>query len=241
MLVYNIYMTTQQSPATPSNEATPGNAATDINNNQPAPGGTTPPADQGGQVSITTEELRRLQRQDARARSFDRRTSIGRAKLPPVNNKQDSDPDSELANELNAERTLRLDAERKVMQTEVRLRVRDVLDKPEFKDLPQSTKNIILRNPAALTQSDNIEEALLDIEDFCFEQIDLNGSTKNTTTEAKPDPAPQTRVTPPPHGGGQSTTTSAEGDEDVSKLSGPARSSAMIRNSLKRSKGYTQN
>lgn len=225
-------MTTQDPatpPAAPAAGATPGNGTNGTN--PPS----TPPAAPEGKVTISTEEFSRLSRDAARGRSAQRRSDLSRSRGGAGSSDEGGDPNSELSQARAAQAA----AEKRAMQLEVKEKVRGVLERDEFKSLPQSTKNLILQNPAALSQADNVDEALLDIEDWCRDQSILIGSTPSGGTPAggTPGQAQPLKVETPPTGGGAPAPTKAEGLEDHSKLKGTAKTQAIIRNNLRTAKG----
>lgn len=214
---------TTQNPATPAAPvaATPGS---DPNVVTPPSTPTTPVVPEG-KVTIDTKEYAQLQRDAARVRSVERRRQIN-AGRPPVND--GGNPD--IAQAVQEANDRAAQAERVALQAEARNRTRDILDRDEFKTLPKSTKDIILKNPALLSQADNLEEAMLDIEDFVRESVASMGEvTPVVVTPAQP----VGHDAPPVVNNGAPAPAGAVGDEDISKLSGPARSQAMIRNTIR--------
>jgi len=228
-------MTNNQNPATHSQESTPGDVpavATPSSVPTPAPQG-----DQGGtsdgKVSIDLKEYRDLQRAKARTLSFDKRVSIQNKNRQA--NGQDPQDDDQVTEQIRNLENQKSEAERKVLQMEVRDKVRTLLDQDEFKTLPKSTKDLILKNPAMLSNADNLEEAMLDIEDFCRDQaLALESSAQGQNGGNKPE---QKNEIPPVINSGSPAPVVAVGLEDLSKLSGPARSQAAIRNKLKEARG----
>lgn len=225
-----------QTPATPAPAATPGSSS---QNSNPAP--VTPPAstsgasgnDQGGKVTITTKEFAQLSRDAARGRSAQRRGEIRH--VPPADG---STPDVNL--EIQEANKRADDSEKRALQIEVKDKVRDLLEKPEFEKIPKSTKAVILANPASLSKADNLEEALLDIEDFVRDQVltlEL-GLTDNRGGATPPaNNNPPGHATPPASGAGAPANAGAAGLEDLTKLTGAARSQAAIRNAIKTARG----
>lgn len=225
-------------PATPPQGATPGSDAQ--NNNQPPV--VTPAPQQGpqgnnqeGQITITAKEYRDLQRAKARTLSFDKRINLNLNKNQTTKTNDDGEgSDPELVERLASSEEARQAAERRALQAEVGSKVRDILDKDEFKAIPKSTRELILKNPAMLSKADNLEEALLDIEDFLRENV--------IGIDSVPIPMPQNNAgqkneTPPVINSGAPAPVEAAGLEDVSKLTGTARSQAMIRNKMREARG----
>jgi hypothetical protein len=227
-------MTNNQNPATPAPAATPGNVpAVDPTSSVTTPA---PTGDQGGtsdgKVSIDLKEYRDLQRAKARTLSFDKRVKIQSSRQANGQDPQDDDQVTEQIRNLESQKS---EAERKVLQMEVRDKVRNLLDQDEFKVLPKSTKDLILKNPAMLSDADNLEEAMLDIEDFCREKAqEAESSTQVQNGGNKPEIK---NDVPPVVNSGSPAPVAAVGLEDLSKLSGPARSQAAIRNKLKEARG----
>ena len=225
-----------QNPATPAQAATPGSVPAVVTTPSvvtPAPNG-----DKGnlsdGKVTIDLKEYRDLQRAKARTLSFDKRASLPNRQAPQtIKNPDGSDADPEIVERLNQSEVLRKDAEKRAMRLEVKGKVRDLLEKPEYSVLPKSTKDLILENPAMLSSAETLDEALLDIEDWVGAKVlELNipgaGAGKPNT--------PAGHDTPPTGAGGPAPVRGTE-PEDLSKLRGPARSQAAIRNAMKSARG----
>lgn len=230
--MYNVDMNTQN-PATPvvpaGTPATPGSDAGVIT----TPPTTTNPVVPEGKVTISTKEFAQLSRDAARGRSAQKRSQLNAGKGLP-GTIDTGNPD---VNQVVKEAQDRAaEAERKALQLQVKDRVRDLLDKEEFKNLPKSTRELIMKNPASLSEAEDLEEALLDIEDFVRDQViplDLNlpGSTTPPVT------TPPGVTTPPVTNNGTPAPAKAVELEDLSKLTGSARSTAAIRNSMKKARG----
>lgn len=228
--MYNIDMNIQ-SPATPTTTpvvATPGSESVVVT----TPPTTANPVVPEGKVTISTKEFAQLSRDAARGRSAQKRIQINSGKLPGTIDTGNPD-----VNQVVKEAQDRAaEAERKALQLQVKDRVRDLLDKDEFKNLPKSTRELIMKNPAGLSEAEDLEEALLDIEDFVRDQViplDLNlpGSTTPPVT------TPPGVTTPPVTNNGTPAPAKAVELEDLSKLTGSARSTAAIRNSMKKARG----
>lgn len=216
----------EQVPATPPANAgaAPGNNANVIT----PPSTVTPPAVPEGKVTIETKEYAQLQRDAARGRSAQRRADLGKGTAAPVASTGNADVD-EAIREANQKAA---DAELRATQAEIRGEVRDLLEKDEFKVLPKSTKDLILKNPAMLSEATTKEEALLDIEDYVRDQVAAMGT--GTAAPAGPGTKEPDKVeTPPSMGGGAPAAAGANQPEDLTNLRGPARSQAAIRNALK--------
>lgn len=225
-----------QNPATPPAQAgaTPGSDANVIT----PPSTTTPPVVPEGKVTISTKEYADLQRAKARTLSFEKRLALKNNSSIPLTNPDGSPMDDasiqRIATAVNAQQA----AEKRALQAEVRGKVRDLLEKDEFRVLPRSTKDLILKNPAMLSEADTLDEAMLDIEDFVRESV----ASMETPIQVGGTPAPKTPENPsghetPPASGSAPAPTHAVQLEDVSNLKGPARSQAIIRNALKKRDG----
>ena len=222
-----------QNPATPPQGAIPGSAPAVVAT-PPASTPSSTPGQQGnldGKVTIDLKEYRDLQRAKARTLSFDKRVALGKGATPTtMKNPDGSDADPEIVDRLNQSESLRKEAEKKAMRLEVKGKVRDLLEKPEYAVLPKSTKDLILENPAMLSSAETLDEALLDIEDWVGAKVlELNipGSGAN-----KPNNNPTGHDTPPVGASGPAPVRGVE-PEDLSKLRGTARSQAAIRNAIK--------
>jgi len=235
-----------QNPATPAQAATPGNGPQGSGTPSPvsSPAGT--PTGQGNQaegtVTISTKEFAELLRAKARSVSFEKRAQfVARQKSntsQPMNREGGDDP--ELVAQLQREQEARADSDRRALRAEVTLKVRDLLDKEEFKALPFSTKALIIKNPSSLSEADNIDEALLDIEDFVREQVaglNLPAQPQNNSQAGSRSENPAGHESPLPVSAGAPNPVSAVELEDVSKLDGVSRSRAVLRNSLKKARG----
>lgn len=226
---------TNPNPATPAQAATPGSGETVVTT---PPSGTPAPATPGvqgnesgeGKVTIDLKEYRDLQRAKARTLSFDKRAGLRKPEANPGTNSGDGDP--ELVERLNKAESDRQAAERRALQAEVKGSVRDLLDREEFKPLPESTRQLILKNPAMLSEADNLEEALLDIEEFVRDEVLKMGTTPKVPTST-PNPSPAGHETPPTVTPGSPAPSPAAGMEDLSKLRGADRSRAAIRNAMR--------
>ena len=122
-----------------------------------------------------------------------------------------------------------------------------ILNKEEYKDLPKSTSDLILKNPAALSNAETLDEALLDIEDFIREQtIEIQDKSKNLQTipgEGQPGQQPKNlpgHETPPATTAGAPAPAEPNSLEDINSLSGPARSRAILRNSIRKKEGVKE-
>ena len=244
-----------ENPVTPAANA----AATPGNNGQSAPQSSAAPSTQSGtplgqegkpddKVTIPLKEYRDLQRDHARVLSFDKRKQFNSSRnnnapgFQPANNGSGENNDPEIVEQLRVSQERTEAAERESLQLKVKDGVRTILAKPEFANLPESTKNLILKNPAMLSEANNVDEALLDIEDYIRE----TASTISTPNQNQSGQGGGSRSTPPGHevpptvSVGAAAPTNAEGLEDTSSLTGVARSRAVLRNAAKKARGIKQ-
>lgn len=234
-------------PATPAQAAAPGNVPQGSGTPSPVtPPVTTPGsgAQAEGTVTISTKEFAELQRAKARSLAFDRRADFRkRNPLPPQAPHGEGSEDPEILEQLRKEQEARAEADLRAYRAEVTLKVRDLLDKEEFKALPASTRALILKSPHMLSEADNVEEALLDIEEFVREQVAGLAIPPVIVNQNQPGPGgsragtPAGHETPPAVSAGAPTPPTAIEEEDVSKLTGVARSRAVLRNAMKKARG----
>lgn len=226
---------TTSNPATPAqNAATPGSG--EHNGSAPAatpaaPATTAPGNNNAGTVTIPVEQFAQLNRDAARARSFG-----SRVYKKPTQPTANIDPNDPAAGALAQAEAARADAERRAMQAEVRGKVRDLLADDRFKELPKSTKDLILQSPHMLTQAETLDEAMYDIEDKLIELAGSSNPNPNPSNPnpSNPNPQPANRETPPVVTPGAPASIDAGALEDTSQLRGPARSTAALRNAFKK-------
>ena len=226
-------------PASPAQAAAPG---TQPDPNQPPTTTPAPPASPEGKVMITNEEYADLQRQKARLAALQRSGNRPRAAARPAAADPTADPDAAVAEEVQRERERSAALQQQIFDRDVRDHARDLLAKPEYAKLPESTKRLILRNPASYIQSADLESAKMDLEDFLREEI---AAVPPSTTPPGQPPAPAHRnaneppghETPPHVGAGSPAAPPSDQLEDLSRLSGPARSQAAFRNAVKKKQG----
>lgn len=231
-------------PATPAQAATPGN----VPQGPATPSAATPPvttpgsgAQPEGTVTISTKEFAELQRAKARSLAFDRRADFQKRNPPTTRAPHgEGSDDPEVVEQLRLSQEKEAESDRRAYRAEVMLKVRDLLDKEEFKALPASTRALILKNPHMLSEADNVEEALLDIEEFVRDQV--VGLAIPPVVQI-PGPGggraatPAGHETPPVVSAGAPTPPTAVEEEDISKLTGMARSRAILRNLVKKARG----
>lgn len=232
----------EQTPATPAPAAAPGSSEP-----KPAtpPAGSTPGAPQGsgdqpeeGKVTISAKEYRELQRQKARLQSFQKRNALkGGQPKASEGNEPGGDASEEVLTELNNLREKTAKDELKILRFEVKEGVANIFSKPEYSKLPKSVKDLIMKNPSALSDADNVEEALIDIEDFVIDQVS-ELPTEPAQPQNGPGGTPQAanppgHETPKPAGTG-APAPGVSDDEDISSLTGAARSRAILRNVVRK-------
>jgi len=218
-------------PVTPAQAATPGQPAPQ--NPNPAP----PANPAEGQVTITAKEYAQLQRNQARLEAFQRRASIpSRRPAPPASRPSAADPNEDPNEDLLREQGRASALEKELFDERVKNRTRDLLEKPEYKDLPESTKRLILRNPSSLSEAEDVDAALADIEDFILTEAVTPGQKPNAAAPA-PTAEPRGHETPAAPSGAAAPVAGQQVLEDVSNLHGNARSRAVLRNKMKEARG----
>lgn len=227
---------TTTNPATPAQAATPGNTE-QIKPTTPA---VAPVSNQGqgepqeGKVTISTKEFAQLQRDSARVRSFEKRKQFTIKQNAYQNQTTGSDDQTnEEIQRLSSEKAA---AESRALRAEVRSQVQELVNKEEFKAIPKSTRDLILKNPQMLSNADNVEEALLDIEDFLREQA-TEAKLSGQGQQSAPAGSPAGHETPPVVNAGAPAPAGSAGLEDISNLHGPSRSRAVLRNKIQQSRG----
>lgn len=236
-------------PATPAKAATPGNGQPE----KTQPSSSFAPATQNGtqgnaegKVTISTKEYADLQRAKARSLSFDRRSQFNSSRNNPSTRPASGVAATPEAEAVASAEDRAVQAERRALQSEVRDNVRDILAKAEYQNIPASTRDLILKNPQMLSNADNLEEALLDIEDFLIEEsgkIEAGGdniTVVNKGPEAAARHGATTSHEVPATSASGAATPSGSDLEDTSNLTGSARSRAILRNSMKKSKSAAQ-
>jgi len=110
----------------------------------------------------------------------------------------------------------------------VKDKVRDLMDSDEYKNIPATIRKAIIRNPLGFVNrsSESLEDAVADIQDYLDEELD-NPSVK---PQGQPEPDNQT---PPVSGSGPAKPTEHQ-EVDVTGKTGPARSTAILQNLLRR-------
>lgn len=218
-----------ENPVTPAQAATPGNGQPNVPN-QPATPPAQAPAQPAAEVKVDPKEYADLLRDQARLRSLQRRKpQAAQAAAEP------GDPNDEIVQARNE--TQRLKDE--LFQRDVKDGVRDLLAKPEFAALPESTRKLILKAPHTLSEAKDQESVLADIEEFLSEEAAAL-KAQPTRQQVPPPHQPQGHETPPKVGTGSPVAPPPEGLEDVSGLTGPARSRAVFRNLQKKQKGIKE-
>jgi hypothetical protein len=124
------------------------------------------------------------------------------------------------------------------MQAEVRGKVRDLLSTDKYKNIPDSTKKLILEKPHMLSDAETLEDAMFDIEDkldeYALSSTPLPGQPTAPITPAA------SRETPPATHSGAPAPVDAGVVVDTSNLRGTARSVGVLKNAfLKATPGAT--
>lgn len=212
------------------------------NNNTPSPGANQPEGGKkdpngGGKVEIDEAELNQLRRDAGRHRAKkadDRKNrDSNRARVRSGENPGDDDDDEikrrdEVINQKDSE----------IVRLKVDTKVRDLLDSDEFKALPKAIKSAVRRNPMGFVRPESKEfgHYVEDIEDYLQDALDdVDEQPNNTEKKADEDDTEKTRQTPPAKGSGPSSPNGSA-EESLEGKTGPARSTAVLRNMLKKGK-----
>ena len=147
------------------------------------------------------------------------------------------DPESAAIEEANQRAQV---AEQKAMQLEVRGKVRDLIADDRFKNIPESTKELILQTPHMLSNADSLDEAMFDIEDKLVDIAEKVGTDQGITPEATPQtppgnpPTQSVGETPPVVTPGAPAPVDAAVLQDTENLRGTERSVAALGNAFKK-------
>jgi hypothetical protein len=228
------YYFCMSNPATPAQAATPGQE--EQGSNPPvvtpaAPASPAPGNNNAGVVTIPVEEYARLNRDAARTRSFDKRVY-----QKPTSQKVNADPNDPSATAIAEANAARDAAEKRAMQAEVRGKVRDLLADDRFKELPKTTKDLILQSPHMLTQAETLDEAMYDIEEKLMEMAGTSNNQPGQTQYPQQQSQPGRSETPPVITPGAPAPVDAAVLEDTTNLRGANRSTAVLRNAFKKQK-----
>jgi len=236
------------SPATPAQAATPGSNENG-QGSSPATSVQTPDSgtkggSQTGVVTITTEEFRKLSRNSARWESAQKgpkgssqRTAGASPTTPqfaPQGQPQFEGMPQDAIEVIQTTQTERDSAIQRAFEAELKVNVRDIFDKEDFKNVPPSVKKMILKNPSAYTDSRDAVEAAEDIENYLCDEI-----IPDLTPGASGIPAPEVKPVgevPPVVNQGTPAPVQAGVVEDTRNLTGSARSRGMIRNIIRQGK-----
>jgi len=223
-------------PATPAQAAIPGNGQPNVPN-QPATPPAQAPAQPAAEVKVDPKEYADLLRDQARLRSLQRR----KPQAAPAMANDSGDQNDEVVQARNESQRLK----EQLFQRDVKDGVRDLLAKPEYAALPESTRKLILKSPHTLSEAKDQETVLADIEEFLSEEaaaLKANPPAQQQPQQQQRLPAqnPAGHDTPPKVGAGSPATVPPEGLEDISGLVGPARSRAVFRNLQKQQRGIKQ-
>jgi hypothetical protein len=226
-------METPATHAEPQAQAsTPGNGQPQ-GVNPPSTPPANPPAQPEGKVSLDPKEYAQLLRDQARLKSVQRRQKPG----APAHNPDDPsyDPNDAVAQERSRSR----DLEQQIFLRDVKDGARELLAKPEYAGIPESTRKVILKNPRAMSEATDLDTVLSDIEDFLGEE---SAALRAGTPPSPQPPAhqPPGHDTPPKVGTGSPAAPATEQFEDVTHLTGRARSMATFRNTQRRSRGLKE-
>lgn len=239
-------------PAADAGQA-PGNQQ-DADKNAAAPDANQNPAgaNQDEQkTEINLEELNKLKRDAGRweaRQKVDRKTRRENRRQPADPNPDDNNIDQETLSALRDrdDKIDELSSENFRMKTE--RGVRKALENDEYKDIPTSVKNAIIRNPLGFTnpESKTVEDAVADIEDYLDDELDAMSKTEKTQQLDPSDKVGEHMAnarpgvqnvnlkdnTPPATGSGPSSQETNVNEGAEGKV-GPDRSTAILTNLLK--------
>ena len=139
------------------------------------------------------------------------------------------------------------------LKLQVTEKARNLLEGEEYKDIPIAVKKAVIRNPIGFTNpmSGNVDDMVADIQEYLDDEADAmasnlsqivgSGSPQNQPNnpagaagQGNPAPQnPQADQTPPVSGSGPESPN-ADLNEGVGNKTGPARSTAVLRNILKK-------
>ena len=202
----------------------------------------------GTNVTIPISEYKNLNRSNARLKSLQKRNALGSSKQTLDTTKSYDNADPDVVEELHQTNDKLSVTTKELFKERLGNKTRDLLAKDEFKNLPESTKRLILKNPSSLSKAESVDEAILDIEDFVNEEVaglnvtpnsqqlgESDGVVNNASSQAPITPS--VHDTPPAVNAGSPAQPNSEGMEDVSKLTGTDKTRAIIRNGIKKVKG----
>lgn len=170
-----------------------------------------------GDVSLNKDEYVQLLRDQARLRSLQKRSSTKKS----VESDDGSDP------ELRKERSRAVELERQLALRDMRDGAREMLSDSRFSNIPESTRKLLMKAPHSLSQSDDVEGVLSDLEDYLLEEsAALKAEEKARAGKNTSGPAPEVQA------GTRQIDVMGE-VEDVSKLTGTSRSVAVLRNLIR--------
>lgn len=209
------------------------------------PAGTPPPAGsppgsepkiEEGYVKVPLKQWQATERDAGRYRSR-------KGSAPTVAEKRDqryseppagSDPDDpdhqKLVQDLQS-------TQKENMQLKLQNKVRDLLESDAYKDVPDSVKRILKRNPLSVVdnRARNLEDAVADIQDFLDDELEQSKPGTGTPAAVPGQPAATTPTSPetPPVNGSKPNPSAASGEESVEGKTGPARSVTILKNIFK--------
>lgn len=226
-------------PANPAQAANPGGSGQGQANPSAQPN---PPLKQGeggneGTVTISAKEYAELQRQDARAKAFQKRASFAK---PTQQFTPSENDDPEVVDALHKEQERSKGLEKQIRDGRIKDGVREILEKDVYKELPKVAKDLILKNPALLSNAETVEEALIDIEEFIGNQVadykvGINQPGVNQQKGGIGQPHnPSGHETPPIVNAANPAPVDVNALEDVSKLEGSSKSRGVLRNLIKK-------
>lgn len=205
--------------------------------NSPAAGGSQPDGGKGTKIELDADEVQRLRRDAGRWSAHQENERKNRRQQrqsrPSDQNIDGASPEVLEALRLRDEKLDDLSVENRELK--VKNQVRDLLDGEDYQKIPNSLKRAIIRNPLGFVNrnSETIEDAIADIQDYLDDELDNPGSSAAPKgNEAEPK-AEKERQTPPASGSAPASPNEAQ-EVDVAGKTGPARSTAILSNLLKK-------
>lgn len=227
-------------PATPDNGQAPA---------APAPAGNQPPtpapagqgdgnANNGGQkIEIDAKELDRLKRDAGRWNATveqSRKERRENRRQTTTINSEDGDPELIEAIKVRDEKLTTLQVEN--LTYKVKDQLSEVMESEDYKELPDSFKRAIRKNPLAFAdpRSRDVKDIIADIQDFMDDELDriVSKAPAQPAGNNNAAPAGDKKDTPPVNGSGPSNPGSGS-EVDIAGKTGTARSTAVLNGLLK--------
>lgn len=194
--------------------------------------------EQGSKAEIDEEELQSLRRDAGRWRKSREKQRPSRSSRQPRKSEKTDDSDPEVLEELKLRDNKINELSSVNKKLLVKDQVRDLLDSEDYKEVPESLKKAIRRNPLGFVRDDSetVEHFVEDIKDFLEDELDSLSTGDTIKREGEEREKSDADNIPPASGSGPSSPGKTEGLEDVENKRGSERSTAILRNILKKNK-----